>query len=762
MRRAMSKTSVFASAFLLALSSSARAAALKGRLTDEADKPFAGVRVSVPALQRGAVTASDGSFSLDVPAGSYELQFRAADYGTETRKVAVTDSGAVVEVKLRQTPIEVAPITITAAAAPSDAGKTPASVSVVEGRKLDKVRGQSVISSIQDEPGVNMIPEGPTVVKPIIRGLNSQEIVVVEDGLRSEALQWGNEHAPEIDSQGVARIEVMRGANSLLYGSDAVGGVISVSRPELPNAKLGDGALQGRVNADVQSVNRSLGQSAMLAGAQGDWGWRANLSQRQSGNFMTPHGEVPNTGASEVSGDGAVGVRKDWGTVTADYGRFDKRVELQNGNVYPSAPLSDTEYQVLHHDKGSVHLNVPTGLARLELVAGYDRANRSEYDSPQAPDAIAHLHWIETSYTADAKAHLLPLGPFQGTLGVSGTRRVEQSIGDVHLTPGYNENSVGEYLFEAAEFGRFDVTAGLRGDQSSYGIGADAKIGIDPDHTLNSPHPVAKQQLNYSAVSGAVGGVYHIDDSLSAAVNVSRGYRNPVPFELFAYGVHEGAGVFQIGNPNLKPETSFNTDAALRWASPRLKAELGVFRNRIHDYIYGSYNGVIDPATGLPQVVSSQADATIQGADFAVTGEAADWLTLKAVGNLVRGYNDTYNAGIPDHNIPHVPADDLKVGAEFHAKQLGSFVDPYFGLESKLVRPQSRTGPEEIATPGYALFGLKTGAEFLVMNNRMSVDAGVDNLLNKGYIDYNSILKEFNIQDPGRNVYVRVSVPFGS
>lgn len=746
----------------LALAAAADAATVKGTLTDESGKPLSGAQVTVPALNKGAATGADGAFSLDVPDGEYVLQFKRQDYATETRKVTAGAAGASVSVSMHQTPIEIAPITITAAAAPSDASRTPASVSVVEGRKLDKVRSQSVIAAIQDQPGVSMIQEGPTIVKPVIRGLNSQDVVVVEDGIRSEALQWGNEHAPEIDPMNTSRIEVMRGANSLLYGSDALGGVISISHPDLPDAKLGDGPLQGRVMADVQSVNRSAGQGALLSGAQGDWGWRADISQRQSGNFMTPHGEVPNTGDQEVAGSGSVGVRKDWGSVTADYGRFDKRIELQNGNVFPNQPLGDTEFQVLHHDKGSIRANLPTPVARFELTAGYDRSNRNEYDSPAAPDQIAHLHWIQTNFTGDAKAHLEPMGPFNGTIGVTGTRRVEQSIGAVHLTPGYNENSVGEYLFEQAAFGPLDVTAGVRGDQSSYGIGADNRIGIDPSHSLNSPHPVAKQQLNYTAVSGALGGVYHVTEKLSFAANVSRGYRNPVPFELFAFGVHEGGGVFQIGNPGLKPETSFNTDAAVRWASERLKAEAGVFRNRLHDYIYGSYTGAIDAGSGLPVVTEKQSDATIQGFDFAVTGAATDWLTLKAVGNLVRGYNDTYDVGTPNRNIPHVPADNLLVGFELHRREMGSLRSPYFSVESKMYRPQRRTGPEEIATPGYALFGLKTGTEIVLMNNRLSVDAGVDNLLNKGYIDYNSILKEFNIENPGRNVYARVSVPFGS
>src|SRR5260221_4592459 len=181
------------------------------------------------------------------------------------------------DVATSSSPLTLAPITITASPTPKSAWNTPASVTVTEGRQLDKQRGQSVMSSIQDQAGVNMIDEGPTVVKPIIRGLNSQDIVIVEDGIRSESLQWGNEHAPEIDPLGSDRIEVMRGPNSLLYGSDALGGVIAISHPELPNAHLGDGPLRGKIVSQVNSVNSSVGENLELSGAQGDWGYRGNI-----------------------------------------------------------------------------------------------------------------------------------------------------------------------------------------------------------------------------------------------------------------------------------------------------------------------------------------------------------------------------------------------------------------------------------------------------------------------------------------------------
>jgi|GEM_PF-844468 len=765
----------------------ASAATLSGNLTDENGKPLEGAQVLIPALKKGAVTDKDGKYSIDgVPAGGYAVEFRKADYGATSKQVQVVDAGTTTNVTLRSNAIELAPITISAAPKPTTAFNSPSSVSVVEGRAMDKARGQSVMAAIQDVPGVNMIDEGPTVVKPVINGMQSQDIVVARDGVREEFIQWGNEHAPEIDSMSSDIIEVLRGPNSLLYGSDALGGVISIRQPDLPNAALGAGPLSGRVMGDVHSVNDSVGQAAMLQGAQGDWGWRTNLSQRNAGNFATPNeGVIPNTGMHETSGDGTLEVRKDWGDVTANASHWDKYVELQNGYIYPS-PLLDPEYQVLIHDHGSLKADILTGYARWDITAGYDRSNRTEYNGQNAVNSVPNgdgndigNHWIETSYTADVKAHLEPMGPFQGVLGFSGLRRVEQQltpiVSGIHLTPGYNEVGTGEYLYEELPLEKWTFSGGVRADQNHYSIDGDNLVGFGL--TTPPPAPVAGQSLNYSAVTGAIGGVYHITEPLAFAVNVGRGYRNPVPFELFADGVHEGAGVFQIGNPGLKPEASLNTDAEIRWQSDELKGSIGVFRNYIQDYIYGSYTTAFhsagcpagqvsdpsNPSACLPVVKENQSNATIQGVSYAVRGAALDWLTLSSEGNLVRGYNDS---GDPSLNgnvwIPHTPADNVKFGAEVHEKSLGAMKNPYFGADLKLTAPQRRASPNEIATAGYGLVGLRTGCEFAVLGNRTSVDAGVDNLLNQGYIDYNSILKEFNIQNPGRDVYVKVSVPFGS
>jgi len=321
--------------FSIVITGAVYAAAISGKVTDSSGNAVGNAQVVITSVQKGVQTDASGLYKIEnVSPGSYAMEFRRIGFANVSRQITVKEEDLVVNAELGSSPVAMTPITITASAAAKSILNTPASVSVVEGRQMDRERGETIASAIQNQPGVSMIGEGDTVVKPIIRGLNSQEIVIVEDGVRSESEQWGSEHAPEIDPLGTDRIEVMRGPNSLLYGSDAIAGVISISHPELPDANLGDGPLRGRFSAIMNSNNSSVGENFEVSGATGAWGYRANLSQMQAGNFYTPKiGEVPNTGENQANGSAEVGVRKDWGSLSASYAIFNKRVELQNPNL---------------------------------------------------------------------------------------------------------------------------------------------------------------------------------------------------------------------------------------------------------------------------------------------------------------------------------------------------------------------------------------------------------------------------------------------
>ena len=751
-------STIFALACLAALVRGAGAATLTGSLTDDGGKPLAGARVAIPALKKGAVTDKDGKFSIDgVPDGDYAVEFRKTDYATLSRQAKITESGAPLAATMHESVIDVAPITITAKPQAASTLTTASSVDVVEGRQLDRKRGQNVMDSIKNEPGVDMLTTGATLSRPVVEGLSEQNVVMIEDGVRHEVQPWGIEHAPEIDSLSTSRIEVLRGPASLLYGSDALGGVISVFKPDLPSTALGDGPLSGRVLTTYDSVNKSVGTGVVAQGAQGDWGYRADMSQRESGNEYTPQGIIANTGAHELNGDATVGVKKDWGALSFDYGHFTKYVELQE-----TSDGSDTEFQKLDHDKASVKATILTAPFRYDISAGYDRANRREFQANDTFDAATPIvDWIQNNYFLDIKAHHAPLGPLEGTIGLTGWLRDQTSAGPQPLIPSFGENTIGEFVYEELPVGPVSFSAGLRADQTAFNIQQTAT-------DLSGSHVVPKQSLNYSAVTGALGGIWHITEPLAFAVNVGRGYRNPIPFELFAYGVHEGTGRFEIGNPGLKAETSLNTDASIRYASGRVHGELMAYHNTIDNFIYSApasaaavaaVNTAGDNPDGDPVFQQTQGRAVIEGASLSGDVAATGILLLNGGLDVTRGRNTSI--GQP---LPIIPADRIRFGAELHDKTLGPIVSPYVGANVKYVYGQTRTEQDFPSNPvnSYALMGLSLGGAFNAGVSRLTVDAGVDNVLNTGYQDVLNVYRAFGIEMPGRNYFVKVGIPFGS
>jgi iron complex outermembrane receptor protein len=741
-----------------------------GRVADERSNPLSEVQVIVPALQTGTVTDSSGTFKLNLPHGTYAIEFRRLGYADNSQTIFVP-SPAPISVTLSVSALAAQPITISAEPQPSPVLTTPASVTVIQGHQLEKQSRENIMDAIKNEPGVNLITVGPSVSKPSIDGLNSEDVVVVADGVRNEVLPWGEEHAPEIDTLTADRIEILRGAATLMYGSDAMGGVISVNKAPLPSSALGAGPLSGKIVTDVESVNQSAAEGVVLQGAQGDWGWRTDMSEHQAGNLYTPNGTIANTASKEVNGSGELGVTKDWGNLTMDYSHFTKHLQLDE-----SATQQDNEFQDLAHDNGSIHANIKTdGLFNYEVLAGYDRDDRNEYNGyansnnglggfPTPPSLEAN--WIETNYSLNLKAHQKQIGPFQGTFGFTSVDKSQIAGGIDQLIPTVNWTEFGEYGYEEAHFGPVKLTAGIRGDENQLNASpyqSSNMIAYGSQYGITS---IQQQTRDYSAITGAVGGVWHIAKPLAFAVNVGRGYRNPDEFELFAFGAHEGTGQFAVGNPNLQAETSLDSDASLRWVSSKFRSNIDVFRNQINNYIYAIPTGALlkDVYTGntLPVFQTTQGNSLLQGLSLRFDEDALDWLEFNEGYDHIRAQNL-----VTGESIPFIPADRALLGFKLHGNTMGSFYNPYFSGNARIVSAQNRPGPPgnliDTPTTGYTIFGLSFGGELIVLNNRLTFDLGADNLLNTAYVDSMSIYdKQFGFVEPGRNLFMKVSVPFGS
>ena len=724
---------------LLTLTPSVHANTLIGSIMDDSGRGLASATVSIPALKRGAISDESGAYRItDVPHGVYTVAFSLIGYASETRSVDLYQPEQDVSVTLRISTLPLRGVTVTATPQPSSPLESSQATSSIDGRQLDRERGETVMKAIESSPGVALYTTGAGIAKPVIRGLTSQRVLVVVGGVRQEGQQWGDEHAPEIDAMNVERIEVVRGPASVLYGSDAVGGVVNVIPKELPSAEEGASPLSGEITGNAFSNNSQGAGSLALYGAQaGGFGYRGNIGLRSSDDIRTPDGKLFNSGEEETNGSGALGWRGAKGAGSVDYAHFDSKLEIHED---PAEEEGATPFQKVRHDRIHGHGLLPLAHARVELDAGWRRNNRREFEEADASDPSLDL--ILKTITADLRVHHHPVELLNGTIGVAVMKQDNKSLAEEKLIPDYDLADWAGYIYEEARLDKVTLSAGARVDNRTMDISESEDLGVE------------SQERDYSAFTANGGIVFRVAPGVAVTGSIGRAWRAPTPFELFVNGVHEGTVRFEIGNSDLDPEISLNLESGIRYLSPNVRLEATVFRNAIDQFIYLSPTGETDPESGFGVFQNRQADAVLTGAEVFAEAVATKWLAVRGGVDLVRGNNEE-----TDRPLPLIPANRIQLGATVSRNRLGSILSPYASVDVKIIADQSRIEEFETETSGYTLVHLGAGLEVPIGTHRMSIDAGVENLLDESYHDHLSRYKEYAL-NPGRNITLKVSVPF--
>ena len=523
-------------------SASLFAQSISGSVANENGAPLSNVSVTIRALQRVNVTDNDGQFIFrKLPQGTYTVEFNLIGYKKEVKEVSVAADDASIRISLTPTPLELPALTVTAEPQPASILETPLATTVIEGRQLQRERGQSLGQTIEFAPGVAAFSGGPLSMKPVIRGLSSQRVLVLSGGVRLESQTWDEPQSPEINVLDVDRIEIVRGPNSVLYGSDALGGVVNVVKSELQSVSEGAPALHGILTANGFTNSPQMASGLSLSGASSMWNYRGNFSARFAGDYSAPSGKtadgrrvaagtVFNSGGNEINGSAAIGTKQEWGTLSLDVTHFGqkyliapepgrKEYELNiNTGLYDSLPAAPS--QEIFHETATLYANLPMPMARVELTGTYQRNSRkeegvSETDADEQKKADLGIkleaQLILNTFSLDAKAHHHAMGPFLGTVGISTVYQTNETAGQNAIIPGYAAFNVAGYVYEELRV-QHDLrfTGGLRFD--SHRLYADA----------NSQLGKLKQTLNFSAATGTIGAAWNAVEPLTFAVSAGR------------------------------------------------------------------------------------------------------------------------------------------------------------------------------------------------------------------------------------------------
>ena len=698
-----------------------------GRIVDTAGHAVPQAIVEVAELGTSVTTSAEGAFRLNIAPGRYTLAVRRHGYAPVVREVVVTP-GTPTELQIMLTPsaFQLEPLTVTATRQPLPSQSSPLPATALMGDELRNAQSVSLAHVVEALPGVRAISTGAQIGKPVIRGFAGPRVLVLENGSRLEDYSWSDEDGPSVETAFVRRIELIRGPASVLYGSDAVGGVINVIPDQLPDASGGAGFTRSGFMLSGATNNVEVAAAGQAEGAKGNFGWRVNAIGRGSGNLHTPDGELDNTGFGAFNGDATGGWR--WasgGNLTFRVVHYGGEFKLLEANAPPGEAggperkAADNRFQITGQrplGRGAWRLEGKGQLQAHSLIEVADDTTGTESEA----------------FNLQLKTGSLDLLLHHGntTFGIAGMGQTNDARGREPIVPDARTISGAAFALQRWSIadGRWAVLAGLRGDAQ--------RLHADRDDSLG----VAAQERNAQAWSGNVGVVFMPASTVSLTLNVGRAWRAPTLFELFANGPHIGEARYELGDSTLKPEVGGDVDLGLRWNVRRVRFEVSGYYNRLSDYIYITPTAAFIDSLRVYQY--GQAEAEMLGGDAFVEAEIARGFVARGRFEAVRGTN------LAAHEpLPLLPPRRLAVSLGWRDR-LNVEVDNY--------ATPTRLNPLDIPTDGYTLLNFGGGTALRLFARDMRLDIQLRNALDERYKNFLSRYKEF-AYDPGRNLIVRLS-----
>jgi iron complex outermembrane receptor protein len=641
----------------------------------------------------------------------------------------------------------------------------------IKSKELDGTRGQTLGEALKLVSGVTTLNTGSTISKPMIHGMQGYRILILNNGIRQEGQQWGNEHAPEIDPFIAQKLSVIKGANSVRYGSDAMAGVILVEPNELPDTA----ALTGEVNL----IGMSNGQTGIVSGILEGYfdklkglNWRIQGTYKKGGTTKTPTYYLKNTGVEELNFSYALGYhRKNWG-IEGYYSQFNTKIGIFTGahignltdlkaafnTSKPQDSLASFSYDInrpyqdISHEliKSKLHIHLaPRWITTVQYAYQYNI--RKEYDKDKPlNNALAALNKPEldyriTSQTIDFVIEHLNIKSFRGQFGASYMNQKNVYLGRFFV-PNFINNTWGIFASERYVKQHIELEAGVRFDQkdlrSFYYIG----------------NTLVKPELNFNNLSWNIGSIIKPTKQLHFFINIGSAWRAPAPNELYSNGVHHGVGSIERGDSNLKTEQVYNGTATGLYKHKTITIEITGYHNQFTDFIY--MNPAPQPELTIkgayPVFNYTQANARISGLDTKLQTQLFDHLEITGKAMLLRAWNYSIN----DYLV-YMPSDRYSLDVKGFTDLSKNVKDFYLQAGYQFVSKQWRVPKNvDFAPPpkAYGLLSAEIGVSFKFGKQKLNISLAANNLLNQIYRDYLDRFRYF-ADSQGQNFTLRIKVP---
>lgn len=746
---------------------------LSGKVLDQNKDPLPNVSLIFQEISVSTVTDDKGNYYFSIlHVGEYHLKVNHPGYLSRLIKIDINADPTELDITLEKSLIETPVIDVTGTFNPEDISGTPYSVSSIEPRTLSRIRNENIASTISNLPGINNLSTGSSIGKPVIRGLTSQSVLIVHDGVKHDSQLWGDEHGPEISLFNIDRIEILRGPASIKYGADGIGGVVNIISKPLQFSANDKLLTYGDLELTGYSMNKEGAGNILFGLGTKNFGLKGFAGYRKSSTVKTPDGELminspdgervitggtlSNSADNEFQGGLSLGLNGKAGNITGLFETFNRELQLhedpsEEPDVTPNQKIITDHFEL----KSTVHLSE---LLHLEPVLSYEHQTRKEFESIEDKNNNTDaLHLDLKVFRGDVRLHHSLARDIDGSAGVSVVLNSNRSLAEEKLIPDYNGSGFGIYVLEKLERKKFTLSGGLRYDNNKLDIKESVMEETVTDEAVKiiSPHV-----LTFNAFTGSAGAVYKPAEYLDIFANFGTGWRAPSEYELYVDGVHEGTGRFEKGLITLDssydplPERSLNIDAGIRYRSKKFSGEISVYNNQINNFIYPSPTGLIDIESGLPLYDIKQDKSRFSGFEYSLQIHPLEWMLLTFSGDHVSTKNiATGNA------IPFTPPSKNIIELKLQKSELAGIYNPYFLFGTKIVSASTQIDPLETETPGYSLFNAGIGCDVVLSKTIVSVDLSVTNLTDKKYTDHLSRYKYYAM-NPGRSIDLKIFVPF--
>ncbi len=769
---------------------------LSGKITDkQTGKTLSGATVFFSDLKLGTITNKEGAYKISIPQGSHVVEVSYMGYATQVQTITIQDA-TTINFNMNSTVVEAGDVMVTSFLRATSSRRTPTPVTIIKKEELFRGVSSNLIDALSKVPGVSQVATGPAISKPIIRGLGYNRVVVMHDGIRQEGQQWGDEHGVEIDEYNVQRTEVLKVPASLIYGSDALAGVINI----ISNAPVAEGVTKGNVFTNYQSNNSLFGRHIDVASNKKGLFWGVNTSMKDAGDYQNKYdGYVFNSRFNERSGSAYVGVDKKWGSTQFTYSNFYQHLGIvegdrdetgafiqttgSTGNAIPAIPM-----QKIQHTKYTLDNTIKFGADRLKAIVGFQRNQRMEFGNEENLQE-RELYFDLQTFNYSLQYLVAEKNNWKNTYGINGMQQTNINRGLHVLIPNYKSFDVGGFYYTQYRTPRTQWSGGIRLDQKQMSFidpASDPNRCPDGMMCIALYRPPVETKKTFNNISGAIGVAHDLNEATTIKFNIARGFRAPNLAELSSYGAHEGTNRFEYGNAALRSEKSLQFDAGIEWSNAHLSIAGNLFYNTVTDYIfYQKLSGV----NGSDSIINHmnedgtvddlfayafrQRNAYLYGAELNVDihPHPLDWLHIENSISLIRAkFNQPLDGS---QNLPGIPSArwlteirfDLFKGANaVRNSALSIQLDNMFAQKNAFIGYNTETN-----TPAYHLVNMGYSTNIMRKQKVLfQVSLIAQNITDVAYQNHLSRLKytaenmatgRMGVFNMGRNFSIKVNVP---